>query len=89
MIHLYALTGQKAYLDDARRLAREAVSRLYYKGLFRGHPAKPYYCSIDGVGFLLCSLLQLDAVIRRPKRVVGAKAIPLTGRAGVIGFDNW
>ena len=51
---------------------REAVARLYYKGLFRGHPAKPFYSSVDGVGYLLYALLQLDRVLANPKAVVGA-----------------
>jgi hypothetical protein len=88
-IHLYALTGEQGYLDNARRLAGEAVKRLYYNGLFRGHPAKAYYCSRDGVGFLLYALLQLDAVNRQPEKVVGAKAIPLGKGRGTMGFDNW
>ena len=88
-LHLYALTGKDTYLDDARELAREAVSKLYYRGLFRGHPASVYYSSADGVGFLLRSLLQLDAVLQAPKRVVRTKAIPLGDRGVQIGFDNW
>jgi hypothetical protein len=87
-LHLYALTGERPYLDDARRTAREAVSRLYYRGLLRGHPAKPFYCSVDGVGFLLFALLQLDRTLQDPEAVVGAKAIPLGG-GETIRFDNW
>ncbi len=37
----------------------EDVDRQSYKGLFRGHPAKPYYESINGVGDLLVGLLEL------------------------------
>jgi len=88
-IHLYALTGQQSYLNDARRMAREAVSRLYYKGLLRGHPAKPFYSSVDGVGYLLYALLQLDRVLEKPESIVGAKAIPLGDSRGTINFDNW
>lgn len=88
-IHLYALTGEQSYLRDARRTAREAVSRLYYKGLLRGHPAKPFYSSVDGVGYLLYALLQLDRVLENPDAVVGAKAIPLGDNRGTINFDNW
>jgi hypothetical protein len=88
-VHLYALTGQQAYLDDARSTAREAVAKLYYQGLFRGHPAKPFYSSVDGVGFLLYGLVQLDVVLKQPKTVVGAKAIPLGVGEGTMGFDNW
>jgi hypothetical protein len=88
-VHLYALTGQQAYLDDARSTAREAVARLYYQGLLRGHPAKPFYSSVDGVGFLLYGLVQLDLVLKQPKTVVAANAIPLGAGDGTMGFDNW
>lgn len=88
-IHLYALTGEQSHLDDARCTAREAVSRLYYKGLLRGHPAKPFYSSVDGVGYLLYALLQLDRVLENPNAVVAAKAIPLGDKRGTINFDNW
>jgi hypothetical protein len=88
-LHLYALTGESSYLDDAKQLARQSVARLYYNGLFRGHPAKAYYCSLDGVGFLLYALLQLDAVVREPDKIVGASSIPLGGHGGTMGFDNW
>jgi len=54
---------------------REAVSKLCYKGLFRGHPAKPYYSSVDGVGFLLYSLLQLDRATAHTEALPGSKAI--------------
>ena len=89
-INMYANTGDNIYLDDARKLAREAVSKLYYKGLFRGQPARPYYATVDGVGFLLVALVQLDRVMELGDAVVGKKAIPL-GKEGrdTIGFDNW
>ena len=56
------LTRDKSYGHVARQVAAEAVSRLYYKGLFRGHPAKPYYESIDDVGDLLMGLLELHVL---------------------------
>lgn len=59
-LHMHRLTGQPEYQQFAREVAREAVSKLYYEGLFRGHPCKPYYESVDGVGYLLYSLVQLD-----------------------------
>ncbi len=88
-VHLYALTGEEAYLDDARRFAQEAVSKLYYKGLLRGHPAKPFYSSVDGVGFLLYALLQLDCVLQHGQPLTGKQAIPLNRRGDTIRFDNW
>ena len=33
------------------------------QGLIRGHACKPYYESIDGVGYLLYALLQLDQAV--------------------------
>ncbi len=72
---LHEATRQPEYLQSARAVAREAVSRLYYKGLFRGHPGKPYYEAIDGVGNLLYALLQLDQV--------------LAGKAKDVAWDNW
>ena len=61
-IHLYVVTEERKYLDAARNLADEAIQKLYYKGLFRGHPAKPYYEAMDGVGYLLYALLELELV---------------------------
>lgn len=75
-LHLAELTGDKAHVAFAREVAREAVSKLYYKGMFRGHPAKPYHEAVDGVGYLLVGLLQLDQVRK-------------TGEVGAIGYGNW
>ena len=57
----------------AENLAQEAIDQLFVEteivlaqgkvkkyGLFRGHPAKPYYEAGNGVGFLLLALLELD-----------------------------
>ena len=89
-VHLYALTGEAKYLELARKVAKEAVSKLYYDGLFRGHPAKPYYEATDGVGFLLYSLLELDQVLQRPSKVIGKDGIIVgADKAGTrIDFDN-
>jgi len=89
-INMYANTGDNTYLGDARKLAREAISKLYYKGLFRGHPARPYYAAVDDVGNLLFALVQLDRVMELGDAIVGKKAIPV-GKDGhdTIGLDNW
>jgi len=63
-VHLYRATGQTHYLQQAESLGREAVSKLYVNGLFKGHPAKPYYQANDGVGFLLWSLLELETPLK-------------------------
>jgi len=69
------LTGDAAYGQSAREAAQEALSRLYYQGLLRGHPCKPYYEAMDGVGYLLTALIQLDEV--------------LTGKTKGLSFENW
>jgi len=58
-LQMARLTGDASHRRFAQAVAREAVSKLYYRGLFRGHPAKPYYESADDVGFLLRALVQL------------------------------
>jgi hypothetical protein len=88
-LHMYSLTGEKEYLEDARRFAREAVSKLWYRGLFRGHPGMPYYFSTGGVGHLMYALVQLDRVLANPQAAVKAKAIPLGSGDRVMGWDNW
>lgn len=59
---LYSATGQAGYLQTAEQVAQDAVDKLYYNNIFRGHPAKPYYETTNGVGVLLDALLDLDAV---------------------------
>jgi hypothetical protein len=59
-VHLYRATNDQHYLDLAQTLARESVEKLYENGMFRGHPAKPYYDILDGVGLLLWAMLDLD-----------------------------
>ena len=58
-VHLYHATGQKHYRDLAEQVAREAVDKLYAGGLFKAHPAKPYYEATQGVGILLHAMLEL------------------------------
>lgn len=89
-VHLYILTGESWYLDHARVTARQAVSRLYYNGLLRGHPASPFYSSVDGVGYLLYALLQLDRVLQNPHAVIGCKSLSIgSGSSEILGLDNW
>jgi hypothetical protein len=61
-VHLYHATQQAQYRQVAERVARDAVDKLYVNGLFRGHPAKPYYEATQGVGLLLHAFLELDAL---------------------------
>ncbi len=90
-LHLYVVTGERRCLDDARALADTAVEKLYHKGLFRGHPAKPCYEAVDGVGYLLYALLVLDQVLQDPKAVVDRNAVAVeTGtRNTILRLDNW
>ncbi len=64
-VHLYHATRDQHYLDVAKRVAREAIDKLYVNGLFKGHPAKPYYEATNGVGILLHALMELDALPER------------------------
>ena len=85
--NMYVNTGEALYLEDARRTAREAVSALYYDGLFRGHPARPYYSAIDGVGYLLVALLQLDRILESD---LSEPVTPMSyAKAGLPELDNW
>lgn len=60
-VHLYRATDDKKYLDLAHELAEDAVRKLFHNGLFKGHAAKPYYETTNGVGILLYALLELDS----------------------------
>ncbi|MCC6699083.1 MAG: hypothetical protein IT365_25895 [Candidatus Hydrogenedentes bacterium] len=59
-LHLHYATGDPAGLETATALADEAIEKLYANGWFKGHPAKPYCESTDGVGLLLYALLELS-----------------------------
>lgn len=58
-LRLHRATKDDADLELAHDLAREAIDKLVESGWVKGHPAKPYYESTDGVGFLLYALLEL------------------------------
>jgi hypothetical protein len=89
-IQMHLLTGKSEYLRTARIVADEAITRLNHRGLFRGHPAKPYYEAMDGVGQLLFALLQLDRVLVNPPQAVAAKTVPLRGdNVATLPADNW
>jgi uncharacterized protein YyaL (SSP411 family) len=74
-IDLYSSTNQQKYLTLAKKFADEAIEKLYVNGLFKGHPAKPYYESTDGVGNLLYALVTLDCAIK--------------GNLKDFNLDNW
>ena len=57
---LHRATNDPHYNTVARKLADDAIKKLFHNGLFKGHPAKPYYETTNGVGILLWALLQLE-----------------------------
>ncbi|GMV96255.1 MAG: hypothetical protein AMXMBFR83_06230 [Phycisphaerae bacterium] len=59
LVHAHRLTQNPKHRDLAEKLGREAINKLFENNLFKGHPAKPYYEALDGVGTLLCALLEL------------------------------
>jgi hypothetical protein len=58
-VHLHRATGDHKDLDSARALADDALNKLSENGWLKGHAGKPYYEATDGVGTLLCALLDL------------------------------
>jgi len=88
---MFLATGEDVYLERARKMADDAIEKLWHNGLFRGHPAKPYYESIDGVGYLLYALLQLDGVLERPQAALANKAITIGDEQNrvVVAVENW
>lgn len=88
-LHLHILTGERQYLNEARKFADKAIEKLYHKGLFRGHPAKPYYEAMDGVGYLLYALLELDQVVKEPAKAISDKKILLGNQKVAMPLDNW
>jgi len=86
-LHLYVVTGEREYVDAARSMADAAIAKLYHKGLFRGHPAKPYYEAMDGVGYLLYALLELNELLRDPKAALEVKGIRVGNQ--LMPLDNW
>ncbi|MFP6616066.1 MAG: hypothetical protein VCB26_06645, partial [Candidatus Hydrogenedentota bacterium] len=63
---MHRATNDPDHLETAQKLARHAVDRLVENGWVKGQPAKPYYESTDGVGFLLYAFLELA---KYPKRL--------------------
>jgi len=90
-LHVYLLTGEPRYLRLARGTADDAIARLFHNGLFRGHPAKPYYEAVDGVGYLLYALLELDQVIKHPEQALSQKKIVIGkgSQQTTLPLDNW
>ena len=64
-LRLHYAAGDPIDLVTAQVLAIEATDKLIENGWVKGHPAKPYYSSTDGVGYLLYALLELSAYPKR------------------------
>lgn len=88
-LHLYIATGKIKYKQHAVKMADEAIDKLYYNGFFRGHPSKNYSEAIDGIGFLLYALLQLDHVIQNPKGAIKNRGISIGANQIKMPLDNW
>jgi hypothetical protein len=52
---------QERYTAKAHELADEAVARLCESGWFQGYPESHLYEAVDGVGYLLLALMELEA----------------------------
>lgn len=63
LVGLHKTTGARPWLQAAQELADEAGEKLFKNGLFLGHPGKDYYEAVDGVGYLLNALLNLDQAL--------------------------
>lgn len=87
-LQLWSQTREDSYLADARAVADDAVSRLWYRGLLRSHPCKPYAEAIDGIGTLLHALLALDRAVASPAACLTARGAVLSD-GSVLGFDAW
>jgi uncharacterized protein YyaL (SSP411 family) len=59
-LDLHAATEQEDHLAMTKRVANHAIAKLWYDGLFRGHPKKPLYEAVDGVGLLMEALAKLE-----------------------------
>jgi hypothetical protein len=64
-LSLYDVTKDPDDLSTAVSLADEAIAKLYENGWLKGHPAKPYYESTDGVAYLMYALLELSVYPQR------------------------
>ncbi len=71
-LDLYDLTGEKAYLAEARKYADLSIARLWKNGLFVRQTNDPYYEAKLGVGDLVAGLLRLHLTLH-PEETKGRK----------------
>jgi hypothetical protein len=88
-LQMFILTGDYKNLIQAKKIADLAINKLYYKGLFRGHPAKQYYEAVDGVGYLLYALVQLNEISKNPEKSLQNKGILFGDKQKRMPMDNW
>ena len=55
------LTGDRSYHSTATQIADEAVHHLWTGRLFRGFAGRTHYTAIEGAGYLVQALLELEA----------------------------
>lgn len=85
-VHMYQSTLDTSYLEIAEEVGTDAVNKLYVNGIFRGHPAKPYYECTNGVGVLLDAMLELDAAtVPEPNMLT----LLTLGAVGVLGYIRY
>ena len=58
--HAGKMLGERAWVEQARAMAEEAVSVLGKEGRLAGHPWEARVDSVDGVGWLILALLALE-----------------------------
>lgn len=61
LLEVHALTSEAQYREAAEGVAAEAVGHLWAGRIFRGFPGKDYYEAIDGVGYLVQALAELNS----------------------------
>ena len=61
LLSLAGLTGDTSYRETAQQVADEAIEHLWAGRIFRGFPGKDYYEAVDGVGYLVQALTELEA----------------------------
>ncbi|MFO7946613.1 MAG: hypothetical protein R6V19_07355 [Armatimonadota bacterium] len=64
-IHFLTTAGRQRgcpeYIELAQSVADDAVDTLFTHGMFRTHPGEWRYDAVDGVGFLILALLELES----------------------------